>query len=185
MTIRIRTCYATLLAIVLFQCEQQQTYAPDSRLNAQEKDALMMQIIRYATKGPENVSGKEKFDHKYDAYYQQRASQTRLEAYYTKDDQHYFLISQPAPSLVEKRNATGGKLKLDSDGKLIAYEEVFRTWKMLPDTLKERSFILFDKMVKGESLDPYLTKNSNLEYIEFPDDRTYYDKVSRTWRVKE
>lgn len=143
-----------------------------------------MKIIRYVTKTPENVSEAEKFNSKYDDYYQQRASQSRLEQYYIDGKKQFFLLSQPAPSLVEKRNATGGKMILDEDGNLIEYEEVFRTWKMVPDTLEKRSFFLFDKMVKGESLDPYLTKNSNVEYIEFPDDHAYYDKASRAWRTK-
>lgn len=77
-------------------------------------------------------------------------------------------------------------MRFNEADSLTAYEEVFRTWKMVPDTLARRSELLFDKMVKGESLDPYLTKNSGgVEYIEFPDDRTYYDKLSRTWKLKQ
>jgi hypothetical protein len=174
-----------LLGLLLFQCTKNKNYDPDVYLTPQEKDARIMQIIRYVAKAPENISNEEKFSSKYDSYYHQRASQTRLEQYCVDGDLHYFLLSQPAPSLVEKRNATGGKLKVSVDGNLMEYEEVFRTWKMVPDTLKKRSFILFDKMVKGESLEPYFTKNLKVEFIEFPDDRTYYDKYHRTWRTKE
>jgi hypothetical protein len=95
-----------------------------------------------------------------------------------------FLVSRPAPSLVNKRVATGGKLVLESD-KIAEYEEVFRTWKMVPDTLAKREMFLFDKFVKGESLTPYETRNSNgVEYIEFPDDLNYYDKATRQWKLK-
>jgi len=79
--------------------------------------------------------------------------------------------------------ATGVKLVVDGDNNITEYEEVFRTWKMVPDTLAKREMILFDKFVKGESLEPYETKNSHgVEYIEFPDESMYFDKGSRQWR---
>lgn len=180
-----KSYYLTLgFLIILFQCSKEQTYDPDATLTATEKDKILMSIIRYLAKGPENVSRSEIFNSKHDAYYQQKASQCKFEKYYRSGDEHYFLISQPAPSLTEKRHATGGKAIFDSNGSLTEYVEVFRTWKMVPDTLRKRSSVLFDKMVKGESLDPYLTKNSQTEYIEFPDDRTTYDKVKRAWEIK-
>jgi hypothetical protein len=144
-----------------------------------------MKIIRYVTKAPENVTETEKFDRKHDDYYQQRASQCKLEQYYVHGDDRFFLVSQPAPSLIEKRNATGGKMKFGKSGELVEYEEIFRTWKLVPDTLRRRSHYLFKRMVEGKSLESFLTKNSNgVEYIEFPDDRTEYDKTRRKWATK-
>ena len=180
-----RHFFFTLLLVSFFcQCSSDKKYDPDSQLTPQEKDRIMMTLIRYVAKTPENVNESEKFSNKYDSYYQQRASQTKLEQYYVDGKQQYFLISQPAPSLVEKRHATGGKMILDDTGNLLEYEEVFRTWKLIPDTLKRRSYVLFDKMVNGEPLATYLTKNSSMEYIEFPDDHTFYDKTSRRWKSK-
>jgi hypothetical protein len=177
-----------LLVMIVFgsmtQCRTT-TYDPDETLTPQEKDKFKMSIVRYVTKPPENVGANEKFDKKFDQYYQERASACRLEQYYKNGDEEYFLVSQPAPSLTEKRHATGGKLTKDADDKIIQYEEVFRTWKMIPDTLRRRSFMLFDRMVKGKSLELYETKNSiPEEYIEFPDDNTYFDKGARTWVTK-
>jgi hypothetical protein len=98
---------------------------------------------------------------------------------------HYFLVSRRAPSLVDKRVAIGGKFLLGADNTISGYEEIFRTWKMIPDTLAKREMILFDKLVQGEALDSYLTKNSGgVEYIEFPDERTYFDKDARQWKTK-
>ncbi|MBC7850746.1 MAG: hypothetical protein H7Y31_13480 [Chitinophagaceae bacterium] len=172
------------VAIILIGCGRD-SYDPDSKLSPNEKEKIIMMIVRYVTKAPEKVKATEKFDKKYDDYYQQRTSQCKLEQYYVQGDNHFFLISQPAPSLLEKRNATGGKMKLDENGKVIEYEELFRTWKMIPDTLRRRSYHLFKKMVKGESLEPFLTKNSNgVEYIEFPDDQVFYDKNKREWATK-
>jgi hypothetical protein len=56
---------------------------------------------------------------------------------------------------------------------------------MVPDTLAKREIILFDKLVRGEALESYLTKNSKgIEYIEFPDEHTYFDKGARQWKIK-
>jgi len=143
-----------------------------------------MAIIRYVAKAPENVNATEKFKSEYDSYYQERASFCFLEQYYKEGNTQFFLVTQPAPSLVEKRHATGGRIILNEDGSVKEYEEIFRTWKMAPDTLKVRSYFLFDKMVKGESLEPFHTIVTGDKYIEFPDDRTYYDKAARQWRTK-
>jgi len=97
-------------------------------------------------------------------------------------ERNYFLISRRAPSLYDRRVATGGYVVFAEDGKGEDYEEVFRTWKMDPDTLVRRGLLLFDKMVDGEDLRPYETRNSgNTDFIEFPDAQTWYDKKSRSW----
>lgn len=161
------------------------SYKPDSHLSVQKQDEIMWKIIRYLAKPPEGLTKPERFYKGYDPYYEEQKSRHLLEAYFISEGTHYFLVSRPAPSLVEKRVATGGKLKLDANGKLLEYEEVFRTWKMIPDTLKRRSLFLFDKMVKGESLAPYYTANSKgVDYIEFPDNVNYYDKSLRSWEQK-
>lgn len=176
--------YAIILG-TLMACSPGSDYNPDKQLSAIEKDEMLEKIIRYLAKPPENVSESKKFEKQFDAYYQTKISEARIEQYYRTGDDHYFLVSQVAPSVTVKRHATGGKFRLNDEGKIAAYEEIFRTWKMVPDTLKKRSYILFDKMVKGESLAPYYTASSNgVEYIEFPDERTYYDIESKSWKVK-
>lgn len=166
-------------------CSGKQSYDPNETLSAEQKDRIVTSIIRFATKKPEKSTEETKFQSQYDSFYMAQASTIRFELYFKKVDDHFFLITQPAPSLVEKRHATGGRLKLSEDGRITEYEEIFRTWKMVPDTLKRRSYLLFDKMVKGESLERYYTKNSNgVDFIEFPDDRTYFDITSRKWKVK-
>ena len=180
-----RVFWLLLVAGVFVQCSNGNDYNPDKSLSALEKDKLKMTIIRYVAKGPENVSDTDKFKSEHDSYYQERSSLCFLEQYYEKGDVQYFLVTQPAPSLVEKRHATGGKIVLNNDGSVSEYEEIFRTWKMAPDTLKKRSYFLFDKMVRGESLEPFYTTVTGDKFIEFPDERTYYDKSARAWKTKE
>ena len=176
----------TWLLLLQFSCADKDKYNPDNYLSPKQKDAIITTIVRYSAKKPANVSDKEVFNVKYDSFYLERASQMRFERYFPKDDYFYFLISQPAASLIEKRHATGGRFKLTDKGELAEYEEIFRTWKMVPDTLQLRSYLLFEKMVEGKPLEQYYTKNAKgVDYIEFPDDRTYYDVRERSWKVKQ
>lgn len=173
-----------LLFFAVVSCKEK-TYEPGDHLTEAERHAIIQTIVRYAAKGPENVSEAERFDRKHDTFYNEKVSQIRLERYYPKGDDFYFLITQPASSLVEKRHATGGRFRLSEGGELTEYEEIFRTWKMQPDTLNRRSYVLFEKMVNDESLEAYFTKNSKgVDFIEFPDDNTYYDVASRSWKMK-
>ncbi|MBK5277715.1 MAG: hypothetical protein JJE09_02515 [Bacteroidia bacterium] len=170
---------------VIQSCNDKKDYDPDSHLSIKEKDKALMSIIRYLGKAPENVGMAEKFDEKYDAHYLDIASRHQFMCYYIDDEGiHYFLISRPAPSLYEKRVAIGGKLKLDQNGGLMEYEEVFRTWKMLEQDLEVRGLLLFDLMVNGKDLSQYYRTNSTEEYIEFPDEHNYFDKENRRWKAK-
>jgi hypothetical protein len=173
-----------LNVLLLFSCEHK-PYDPNALLTTKEEEAVMKSIIRYLTKAPENTDPKEIFSEKYDAYYAEKMKTANLELYAVKNDSYFFLVTQPAPSLIEKRHATGGRFKLNDGGEFTEYEEIFRTWKMIPDTLQRRSFMLFDKMVKGESLQPFEPSNSKgEEYIEFPDERNFYSVEDRAWKVK-
>lgn len=177
----------TALFFFLVACTSKNNYSVETYLDKKQQDEQLWKIIRHLSKSPEGLTHEEKFYAAYDTFYRAQASRHRFEAYFIdKNREHYFLVSRPAPSLMEKRVATGGKMKFDEAGKLIAYKEVFRTWKMVPDTLVKRGMFLFDKMVKGEELTPYYTKNSpTVEYIEFPDDLNYYDTAMRRWRRRE
>jgi hypothetical protein len=166
-------------------CSTKNNYQVSTYLTPQQQDEMMWKIIRYVGRAPEGLTFEERFYKPYDSIYQEQAKLHKFDAYFIKGGTHYFLVSRRAPSLVDKRVATGGKFVLGDDNKITGYEEVFRTWKMVPDTLAKREMILFDKFVKGESLLPYETRNSNgVEFIEFPDERTYFDKQEKQWKTK-
>jgi len=173
-----------ILVLIMAACKREQAYNVESHLSDTQKTELMNKIIRYVARAPEGLTFEERFYPAYDTFYLKQAALHKFEAYYINGNEHYFLVSRRAPSLADKRVATGGRFTLKSN-EINAYEEVFRTWKMVPDTLQKRGLFLFEKMVQGESLVAYQTKNSNgTEYIEFPDDITYYDKTARRWRTK-
>jgi len=174
-----------LMVLIAGACTTKNNYQVSAHLTPQQQDDMMAKIIRYVGRAPEGLTFEERFYKPYDSVYQEQAKLHKFDAYFIKGNVHYFLVSRRAPSLVEKRVATGGKFMLSDDNKITEYEEVFRTWKMVPDTLAKREMILFDDFVKGKSLSPYETRNSNgVEYIEFPDERTYFDKDAMQWKMK-
>ena len=161
------------------------SYAPNDHLTKEEQEDFKWSIIRYAGRSPEGLTVPERFYPQYDSHYRDQQALHTLDAYFEKDGLIRFMVSRKAPSLTDKRVATGGLVRINSDGQIEYYEEVFRTWKMVPDTLKKRSIFLFDRMVKGQSLEPYYTRNSGgIDYIEFPDDRTWFDIQERVWKMK-
>jgi hypothetical protein len=56
----------------------------------------------------------------------------------------------------------------------------------LPE-LKEKTKILFDKIVNNKDVSQYYTKNlpENEYWIEFPDDQTVYNVELREWQTKK
>lgn len=153
-------------------------------LSPSEMVAIKKSIIRYVAKAPDGVSGESRFDPKFNDYYEGKVKECFLELYAVRDSDHYFLVTQPAASLVEKRHATGGRFVLSDKGEITEYEEIFRTWKMKPEDLRVRSEVIFKDMIVGKSLERYYTKHAGDKYIEFPDDKVYYDKEARAWKTK-
>ncbi len=182
-----RLVFITLAAFAcLSSCSQNHDYRPESHLSASKQDLMMNRIIRYISRTPDGVSHEDRMNREHDDHYNEQVKLHRLDALYEDDENKYFfLVSRIAPSLTEKRVAIGGKVTVDKNMRVDFYQEVFRTWKMEPDTLARRGTFLFDLMVRGEDLTMYYaSKSGNADYIEFPDDRTYYDTRQRIWRTK-
>ena len=173
------------LCLLAISCRLEKDYNPAVHLSPAEQEEIMDKVLRYMAKPPDGISTEERFYRGYDEHYAEQRRIHRLDAYYIEGKTHYFLFSRVAPSLKEKRIAIGGKLELDDQRHLSYYEEVFRTWRLEPDTLVTRSVFLFDKMVRDEDLQPYYSSRSgNTDYIEFPDDRTFFDTEKRIWRSR-
>lgn len=174
-----------VFSFVLASCSLDKDYKPESHLTVQEQDLFMNRIIRYLSRSPDGVAPEDRLDPAHDQHYAEQMKIHRLDALYGEDHTYFFLVSRVAPSLTEKRVAIGGKATVDENMRITYYEEVFRTWKMEPDSLARRGSFLFDQMVNGKDLSPYYTSRlGNTDYIEFPDDRTYFDTRQRIWRTK-
>ncbi|MCU0353125.1 MAG: hypothetical protein MUD08_05210 [Cytophagales bacterium] len=175
-----------VLVLLLAACgSRTNQYKPEQHLKPEAQQAFLYQISRYVAKLPKGVYHEGKFDARFDRYYREEMKKYRLESYFkSPDGTVHFMVSRPAPSLYEKRIAIGGSVKYDTNGGLTAYEEVFRTWKMKPDVLAQKGGVLFETMVETGNVEAYLPQNTQEEWVEFPDSRTYFDVAARRWKVK-
>ncbi|EON76877.1 hypothetical protein ADIS_2748 [Lunatimonas lonarensis] len=172
-----------LLASLVFSACGVSQYDP-GQLAEEEREQLMYQMVRYYGKLPKrHADHQNKFEERFDSYYLAHAKEHEILAYhYDGGGREYLLIKREAPSLYKKYVATGILFERSPSGDIRYYEEVFRTWKMPEEQLKQKATMLFTKMVKGEDLSPYLPENSGEEeYIEFPDKRNAFDPSSRRW----
>ena len=176
-----------LLIISQVSCKKHElNIDPNHYLNGKEQSEFNYSIIRYVDDLARNASQSNKFDTIYNSEYQNRAEKLDLLFYYRDSVSMttYFAVTKIAPSLKLKKVATVGQLRYGSDGKIVYYQEAFRTWKMEPKELEEKTKLLFYKYLNNEDLSDYYTVNSNPEfYIEFPDEMTKFDTISRTWKV--
>ena len=171
-----------LISILLAGCESAK-YSPEHYLSKEATDKLITKIVRYTAKIPSNATPETKFAQQFDAYYEDVSHDYDIRSYFVdRDSMHYVLVTRVAKSITPMREAIAIKFKPGKINDFDWYEEVFRTWKMKDDILKERYPVLFDRMVNGESLEPYYPKNKGDQYIEFPDGRFFFDAQKRKWR---
>ncbi|MDR6966649.1 hypothetical protein J2X31_000647 [Flavobacterium arsenatis] len=179
--------FSLLFFLLLFtSCKKDpKNIDPNAYLTAEAQEEFKYSIIRHADRLVKKATHQTKFDSIFDEEYKEKAESSNL-LYYYIDKQtgvHYFALTKIAPSLIVKRVATVGKIEYDKEGGIASYEEGFRTWKMEEPELNEKTATLFEKYIEGEDLSSYYTANSKGEfYIEFPDDKTYYDKEERLWK---
>ncbi|HTF19823.1 MAG TPA: hypothetical protein VK658_17245 [Chryseolinea sp.] len=175
----------TALAIFLMLCScRGDRYSPANELDEDEQTRLIRQMVYYSTKLPPNAGDYDKFDEKYDWYYDRAAAESTLLKFYKAPEQSvwYFMMSRMARSVTPMQEGIAGKVKLNADGSLADYEEVFRVWKMPEDTLKVRSAMLFDRMVRGKDLSLFYPKYQGDKFIELPTDGYYFDQVTKRWK---
>lgn len=185
-----------LIKLLLFTCtlshilsciKKNPEVDPSAYLNSKEDSLFKYSIIRYAGKLPPKSTHSIKFDPYYDPYYIELANNHKLDFYYPSNDgKVYFQLSRIAPSLYEKYVGIGGFLQKNADGEIIYYEEKYRTWKMPYEELISVSKEIFYDMISGKSLEKYYTANTpdNVYIIEFPDENTFFDISSRTWKTR-
>ncbi len=180
-----RICLLTLisLAALLTSCERSKPSPVGQKLDAQQADLLLSQIIRYVGHLAPRATHQTKFDTAFDRFYAAEARKHRIDLYHKEDQTGtiYLLVTRPAPSLQVKRVAIGIEMRMINDS-IAYYREVFRTWKMPEEVLAKKGRFLFEKMVRGEDLSPYYPQHSGEEeYIEFPDPHTHFDVEQRRW----
>ncbi|MCX8489718.1 MAG: hypothetical protein ORN54_01475 [Cyclobacteriaceae bacterium] len=167
---------------VLFSCKPE-VEKPDLWFSKVEQLKIINSCVHYSTKLPPDATNETKFSDAFDWYYDKATEEYDWRACkQINENEYYFLMTRKARSIWPARDAIGGKMKLDAKKNLIEYEELFRTWKMAEDSLNIRSFELFNLMTFSKDLTPFRSKYKGDRYIEFPDDRWYFNKDEKRWR---
>ena len=166
---------------IMAGCSDKGGYDVSTYYSEEELKTSLAQIVPYIAKLENGVTYENRFDPSKKEYFdkQQADFKFSIEQYsITADSTHYFLIWKVAPSLYKKKIAIGGRYKKDAKGTIYAFEEIFNTAKMPVEELKEKSFPLFDYMVKNGNVNKFL---GDYLLIEFPDNRCTYDKEKSRW----
>ena len=176
-----RLPYSVIFFIVLLSSCARDPYDPENFLTQEDRKKLIREMVYYSMKLAPNANHETKFDKEFDWYYDLAAKEVEILKYYVNNSDHFFLMSRVARSLQSMREGIAGKVRYDDKGRLIEYEEIFRTWKMPGDSLNVRGAMLFDRMVKGKDLSLFYSKFQGDKYIEFPDERFSFDKKLKLW----
>lgn len=177
-----------MFCLSLFSCEikTNENHAKLNQidsLNDSEITEFITSIIRYVGRKPEDATVENRFHTYFDKHYENQIQLHELDFYFASGhDSIYFAVSKIAPSLKLKKVSVGGVLLKDENGEISYYKEYFRTWKMTPEDLNEKTKLLFSEMVNGNPLNIYYTHVSgNMDFIEFPSDEVSFDVESRSW----
>ena len=175
---------ASVSVLILLSSCKGDRYDPSNELSKEEQARLIRQMVYYSTKLAPNASDSSKFDPKFNWYYDRAAGESSLMKFYATPEpgSWYFMVSRMARSMTPMQEGIAGKVKLNDDGTIADYEEVFRMWKMPADTLTVRGAMLFDRMVTGRDLSLFYPKYQGDKYIELPTEGYYFDKPSKHWR---
>jgi len=176
-----------LIFVFFLNCSHQKnSYDTSVYISPQEQDSLIYKTLRYSAKLPPTATHETKFNSVFDPYYKSFLKTYDIRHYWISPDKtNFFFMTREARSVTPMREGIGGKLTVGDQGRITSYEEIFRTWKMADDSLKSRGEELFNAMIKGEDLTPYYSKNKGDRYIEFPDDRFFFNKNDKRWHDKE
>lgn len=175
-----------LMLIVLVSCNNKSyDINPKSYLTTEETDSFKYEIIRYVDRLARKASHATKFNAEFDNYYKTKTQDLDLAYYYKDSDTIYFAVTKIAPSIKLKKVATAGKIVKGKSGDIAYYEETFRTYKMEVPILLEKTEVMFLDLIQQKDVKKYEYANTKPEeFIEFPDEYTYYDSSKKIWVSK-
>jgi hypothetical protein len=173
--------FLVFISLGIASCETKK-YSPETYLSEDTKNELLLKILPNFAHLPKGYTYERRFESSLNTFYTEEIKKYKIQHYFISNDSvHYFMVNRPAPSLFEKRLAISGKFKIDQQGKISNYEEIFWTFKMKLPELQEKGQILFNEMVEGGNLAEYMPGKKAEEWIEFPDNRVSYNKEQQKW----
>lgn len=157
-----------------------------------EPQILLDSVLPFFAKLHDSIPKERRFDTLYKSYMDIHKTEKKYEwmYYYPSSDSFtYFMISRLEPSMKsDKFSSMCARFKRSGNGSVdtSTYEELFWTWKMRKSELNLKSAELFKAAIQKKDLSVYLPeKTGDDEWIMFPDGKAYFDKVSKTWKVKD
>lgn len=151
---------------------------------------LLDSLMPFMAKRPDSATSVNRFEACFKSYYQQQKQEKQYQfthAFKANNGYEYLMVKRLEPSLKHNKfSAVCIRFKRLNNGQLDpkSYEELFWTWKMLPEQLLEKSDVLFEQAIQENDLSVYQPEQSEGEWIEFPGNGVVYDKVNQTWVSK-
>ncbi|MFN3841063.1 MAG: hypothetical protein ACK4RF_10195 [Cyclobacteriaceae bacterium] len=172
--------FLTIFSLMLFSCRDK--HDPDYYVNAQQRDSLLTDIITYIYVRPTGAAWDTRFNAQFRKFYVNSLPKFKLEKLYRdQSGLYYFFLIRPARSAEGSLRGVGGKFKMDAQGRITSFEEVYNTPVGALTELRKKGSELFTHMTKHGNVDAYLL---NDEYLEWPNAWTYYDTIRHEWLIK-
>lgn len=140
-------------------------------------DSLLVDIVSYIDKLPENVKEENRFDSANRSYYIE-GFKTRIQFvnfYISNDSTHYFAALAKTASLYNKKRLVAGKFKIQNN-LISGFEEVLITKKLPVEKLNPLKDSLFTQIIENKAI--------NHPEIEWPNATTSYSKINNSWVSK-
>lgn len=154
-------------------------YDVNRHLDRDTRDTILTNIITYIYRVPRGVRKEDKHLPEYRHLYISQISDFRFVYYHIdRDSTHYFFMIRPARHIYGYKRGVAGRFKVDADLNLIDFEEIFNTPMLSEKEILEKCRYLWEDLMYYGHVDRYV---QNSEFIEFPDERTRYDKTLKEW----
>ncbi len=176
--------FFSFLLISITSCNEGQK--PDDPLKSfteQQRDSLLADIITYIYVKPSGADKQTRFTDEFRSYYVEQLPKFNwLWHHESASGEHLLYLIRPARNIHGHKRGVCGKFRLDATGKIAAFEELFNTPIMPEEEVAKKGKVLFAEVLKTGGFDKY---HLNKDFIEFPDERTFYDKEILEWSYKK
>lgn len=177
-----------MLLLLLFGCNSIKTdrsnrpdnFSASNFLTKEMTDSLFVDIVTYIGRKPANATAQNRFDPVFRSHYLSLSEGFEWLMFYMDADSlcHYYFI-RPARSTQGSLRAAAGSFSIKK-GKIHQFREWFNTPVYNRDELILIGSNVFPDMIASDL--PCIPENES--WVEWPDERLYYDTISFEWRYK-
>ena len=172
--------YILLIGIVFQSCRSTDEFSVDHYYTDSERDTLLTGIVQYVDYVARGATVENRLEVRFRPAYIARLPKYTIDRYHiAPDSTHYFFVIRPGGQNPLYKRGVGGKLRLDANGGITEFEELYNTPRMKDlDELKKRGRYIFGEMVKRGNVDDLVQMKM---YIEWPDSMLVYDEKLHWW----